>query len=268
MDHAIPPYATRLRALHRALDDDFRAIVARVPLARSDRVLDVGCGDGYFTQILAERSGQVTGLDNSEAYLKVALADRRARNKSFISGDARALPFADGTFDVAWSGHSMQSYPDLPICLNEFRRILRPGGTLAVLETDNVHSVMLSWPPDLELAVRQAEHLEIGDEDSYVGTYFPRFAKRLFDESGFVDFDPQYRLVHRLGPASEALSEFVELYLIDLLHKTSDNLSDRMKGRLALLCDKCSDKFLPRQNSFFFGSMQVLMLAKAPGRAK
>jgi hypothetical protein len=75
-------------------------------------------------------------------------------------------------------------------------------------------------------------------------------------------------LVHPPGPARDARGEFVELYLMDLLHKTSDNLSDRMKGRLALLCDKCSDKFLPRQNSFFFGSMQVLMLAKAPGRAK
>jgi hypothetical protein len=115
----------------------------------------------------------------------------------------------------------------------------------------------------LELAVRQAEHRVIGDEDSYIGTYFPRFAMRLMSEQRFEDFRPEYFLFHRLGPAEESLSEFVTLYLQNLLERTSAYLSERMRSRLALLGDPASDKFLPRQKTFFFGSLQVLMLAHA-----
>ena len=235
-------------------------------MTSQDVVLDVGCGDGYFTGLLGERGGNIIGLDNSHAYLAAARAAIAVSNVEFRKGDARRLPFDEHSVDVVWSAHSMQSYPDIPRCLREFHRVLKPGGTLAVLETDNVHSVMLSWPPDLELAVRQAEHSEIGDEDSYIGTYFPRFAQRLLDEGGFDDFDPHYFFIHRIGPAGEALEEFVRLYLDNLLEKTREHLSDRMKARLVLLCDPASEKYLPRQKAFFFGSLQVLMLAKSPLR--
>jgi hypothetical protein len=149
-------------------------------------------------------------------------------------------------------------------CLTEFRRVLRPGGLLAVLESDNVHSVMLSWPPDLELTVRQAEHQEIGDEDSYIGTYFPRFAVRLLGEADFECPARQYFLINRFAPVNDHLKQFVELYLKNLAERTRDQLSEKMRSRLALLSDPSSDKFLPNQKSFHFGSLQVLSLAHSP----
>ena len=74
----------------------------------------------------------------------------------------------------------------------------------------------------------------------------------------------KYFLFTRLGPAGESLERFVGLYLEDLLERTSGCLSDKMGSRLALLCDSNADQFLPRQKSFFFGSLQVLMLARVP----
>jgi ubiquinone/menaquinone biosynthesis C-methylase UbiE len=263
MTDRLPKYASRLDALHQALADEFRDIVKTVGAQPTQIVLDVGCGDGFFTRLLAENGGRVVGLDNSDAFLRQARTSSGGRaNIEFMQGDVRKLPFDDASVDVVWSAHSMHSYPDIEQCLREFRRVLRPGGLVAVLESDNVHSVMLSWPPDLELAVRQAEHREIGTEDSYIGTYFPRFAMRLLTEQGFEDFRPQYFLFHRIGPAGESLTEFVTHYLQDLLERTSDYLTDKMRSRLALLADANSDKFLPRQKTFFFGSMQVLMLAR------
>src|SRR3954452_20793858 len=208
MSDKLPKYARRLDALHRALADDFRNIVKRICVESDQIVLDVGCGDGFFTRLLAERGGHVIGLDNSEAFLRHASATvSDEMNIEFIKGDVRKLPLENASVDVVWSAHSMHSYPDIEHCLGEFWRVLRPGGLLAVLESDNVHSVMLSWPPDLELAVRQAEHREIGDEDSYIGTYFPRFAMRLLPEVGFDAFRPEYFLFHRLGTAGESLTE-------------------------------------------------------------
>lgn len=264
---ALPPYAARLSALHRALDNDFRGIVRQVPTALGQSVLDIGCGSGYFSALLADSGAIVTGLDSLSAYIELARArhgggDRRLK---FLQGDARRLPFADRSFDAVWSGHSMQSYPDLDGCLAETHRVLKPGGTLAVLETDNVHSVMLSWPPDLELAVRQAEHREIGDADSYRGTYFPRFAERMFHGAGLIDYEPRYVFIHRRGPAEAPLAEFVQLYLENLLEKTREHLGERLRAQLAALADPESESFLPRRSDFFFGSLQMLMLAKAPG---
>jgi ubiquinone/menaquinone biosynthesis C-methylase UbiE len=264
MSGRLPKYACRLDALHQALADDFRNIVRKLGVQPDQKVLDVGCGDGFFTRLLAESGGHVIGLDNSDAFLRYASAIAGDKtNIDFVKGDVRRLPQENASVDVVWSAHSMHSYPDIQQCLREFRRVLRPGGLVAVLESDNVHSVMLSWPPDLELAVRQAEHRVIGDEDSYIGTYFPRFAMRLMSEQRFEDFRPEYFLFHRLGPAEESLSEFVTLYLQNLLERTSAYLSERMRSRLALLGDPASDKFLPRHKTFFFGSLQVLMLAHA-----
>jgi ubiquinone/menaquinone biosynthesis C-methylase UbiE len=265
---ALPTYALRLDALHEALVDDFRLIIGRLPLSRESRVLDAGCGSGFFTSLLAERADHVIGLDHSEAFLRAAdakLADAVRPKIKLVPGDVRQLRIANDHLDVVWSGHSMQSYPELLQCLREFNRVLRPGGRLAVLETDNLHSVMLSWPPDLELAVRQAEHREIGDEDSYQGSYFPRFAERLFAEASFEHFSAQHVFIHRRGPADGPLASFVQLYLENLLRKTSDHLSEKMRARLAMLADPRSEKYLPRQKTFYFQSLQVLMLGQVPG---
>jgi hypothetical protein len=86
---------------------------------------------------------------------------------------------------------------------------------------------------------------------------------QLFEKAGFERFSREYCLISRTGPASEALTEFVQLYLENLLERTSDHLSDKMRSRLAVLADPSSDKFLPRQKAFAFASLQVLLLAFA-----
>jgi ubiquinone/menaquinone biosynthesis C-methylase UbiE len=273
VDGALPEYAERLDALHRALVDDFRLIVERLPLTGGETVLDAGCGDGFFTGLLAERlpTGQAIGLDTSQAYLHAAgerlgeLIDRQ--RVRLVEGDVNRIPFEDASLDGIWSGHSMQSYPAIPHVLGEFRRVLRPGGLLAVLETDNIHSIMLSWPPDLELAARQAEHREIGSEDSYIGTYFPRFAQRLLREAGFEAIAREYVFIRRQQPCDASLERYVQLYLENLLEQHGEGLSESMRARLKELASPRSERFLPRQENFFFGSLQVLITARA-GRTR
>jgi ubiquinone/menaquinone biosynthesis C-methylase UbiE len=266
---SLPPYAERLQALHSALVDDFRLLVGKLPLDGGERIVDAGCGDGFFTALLAERlaQGEAVGLDSSPPFL--AAAEKRLRDLidehrvRLVEGDVNKFPMADGSLDAIWSAHSMQSYESIPHVLAEFRRVLRPGGLLAVLETDNIHSIMLSWPPDLELAVRQAEHREIGDEDSYIGTYFPRFAQRLLHKAGFEEFSRQYVFIHRQRPCDAALEPYIELYLQNILDTVDEQLCESARARLEALVRRDSDRFLPRQENFFFGSLQVLMTVRA-----
>jgi ubiquinone/menaquinone biosynthesis C-methylase UbiE len=270
MDSQLPDYAARLDALHRALESDFRAILGHIPLAADATIVDIGCGDGFFTGLLAKRvpKGLAIGLDSSEPFLEAArgrLAEQIAAGRCrVVEGDAAAMPFEAGSIDAILSAHSMQSYESIPKMLADCRRVLKPGGVLAVLETDNVHSIMLSWPPDLELAVRQAEHREIGDEDSYVGTYFPRFAPRMLHEAAFQELRRDYIFIQRQRGDDAALTEYVTSYIDDLAKKLGDTLSPSQVDRLRQLTNSNSPQYLPRQDNFFFGSLQTLVTARAP----
>lgn len=103
------------------------------------RVLDVGCGPGHAVGLLAERYAQsdFVGLDLSPDMIREA---RRRHdglaNLAFREGDALALPFADASFDVALSLASIKHWPEPARGLSQMFRVVRPGGSVLVLEAD------------------------------------------------------------------------------------------------------------------------------------
>jgi demethylmenaquinone methyltransferase/2-methoxy-6-polyprenyl-1,4-benzoquinol methylase len=95
-------------------------------------VLDAACGTGDLAIAdLKAGAGKVTGLDFSEAMLARA---RKKAQLDWVQGDMLALPFADATFDAATVGFGVRNVADLELGLRELRRVLRPGGRLAILE--------------------------------------------------------------------------------------------------------------------------------------
>ena len=95
------------------------------------RTLDVGCGTGRNLPLFDARA-RVIGLDPTRDSLLAAR--RRAPGVPLIQGDAQALPFRDGVFDTVVSGLVFCSVPDPARGLAEVKRVLRPGGTLRMLE--------------------------------------------------------------------------------------------------------------------------------------
>ena len=108
-------------------------MAAAAQIGSADRVLDVACGTGALARAAADRTGadrQVTGFDRNEGMLAVA---RRIRPQiDWHQGDAAALPFADGSFDVVVSQFALMYFADRLAALREMRRVLEPGGRLAV----------------------------------------------------------------------------------------------------------------------------------------
>lgn len=101
--------------------------------------LDVGCGNGAFTDVigLGAACRSLTGLDPSEA--QIAYAKTRqggCAGANFHLGDAQALPFADASFDVAVMGLVIAFLPDPALGLAELARVTRPGGTVATYMWD------------------------------------------------------------------------------------------------------------------------------------
>lgn len=103
------------------------------------RVLDVACGTGVLARAAARRTGgdgAVVGLDCNEGMLEVAR--RRHRGIEWRQGRAEALPFADGSFDAVVSQFGLMFFEDRRAALVEMRRILAPGGSLAVAVWDGL----------------------------------------------------------------------------------------------------------------------------------
>ena len=104
------------------------------------RWLDVGCGNGAFTEMLVERWAPVSvqGIDPSEAQLTYARARRASRVAQFSQGDALALPFPDDTFDAAVMPLVIFFVPDPAKGVAEMARVVRPGGTVTAYAWDMV----------------------------------------------------------------------------------------------------------------------------------
>lgn len=97
------------------------------------RWLDVGCGNGAFTDLVAQdcAPGEIHGIDPSEGQLAFARNRLEGRNVTFRQGDALALPFDDGTFDIAVMALVIHYVSEPARAIAEMVRVLRPGGTIA-----------------------------------------------------------------------------------------------------------------------------------------
>lgn len=102
------------------------------------RWLDVGCGNGAFTEMLVDRCApaSVDGVDPSEGQLAFARTRPASRVARFHQGDAMALPFPDDTFDVAVMPLVIFFVPDPATGVAEMARVVRPGGTVTAYSWD------------------------------------------------------------------------------------------------------------------------------------
>jgi SAM-dependent methyltransferase len=138
--------ARRIERMYEIGDAVRRRSIVREALAAApgERILDAGCGPGFYCAELREdvgSSGAVVGVDSSAPML--ALAARRC-DAELREGDATALPAESGAFDAALCVQVLEYVPDVAAALAELHRVLRPGGRALVFDIDwgtlSVHS--------------------------------------------------------------------------------------------------------------------------------
>jgi ubiquinone/menaquinone biosynthesis C-methylase UbiE len=132
--------AERARSLlnpARRLVQSARRTVASIALQPDARVLELGCGPGYFSPSIAEATRGLYALfDLQSEMLQIARTRvAGAGPVGFVQGDGALLPFAPASFDAVFVATVLGEIPEQGKCIDDVRRVLRPDGVFAVAET-------------------------------------------------------------------------------------------------------------------------------------
>jgi len=270
MKSRLPAYSSFLDAYHAAFSKELQRMVDNLPICTGDRVLDMGCGDGIYTNWLAARvapRGEVVAVDLDDNYLETARQRlRKSAYRSLIrieKGNINRLPFPNDYFDVAWCAQSLFSFPDPLQTLQELTRVTHSGGVVAILENDSLHQFLLPWPIRLELAIARAEfdygkHNTNHPEKYYVA----RDLRNLFVKAGLR---PQRKHVYaseRETPFSRDEHMFLELYLAGVWKRTKNYLSRAMRKDLWLLVNPKSKNYFLNQDNVTLTSIDQVVWGK------
>jgi len=115
-----------------------QAIAARVPLARTQSVLDFGCGTGLVTFELGPRVGSITGADTSPGMLQTLAEKSKALEipVQLLALDSSGTGDLGGPYDLIVSSMTLHHVADVPALFRQFARHLRPGGRVALADLD------------------------------------------------------------------------------------------------------------------------------------
>lgn len=152
-----------------------------------DRLLDVGSGPGTITLDLAERVARVMALEQTAEALELTRSEAARRNRfdiEFVVGDVHAMTFPDATFDVVHAHQVLQHVADPVGALREMRRVTKPGGLVAVRDSDYAAKAWYPRLPELDQWMRlyqQCARANGGEPDA--GRHLLSWALR----AGFTD---------------------------------------------------------------------------------
>jgi demethylmenaquinone methyltransferase/2-methoxy-6-polyprenyl-1,4-benzoquinol methylase len=190
-DRIAPVYDAMNRVMTGGLDRRWRRITVEQVVRAGDRVLDACCGTGDLALAArAQGAAEVVGLDFSAKMLERARA--KGPGIEWVQGDVLALPFEDASFDSATVGFGIRNVDDLEAGLRELRRVLRPGGRLAILEITTPRGVLAPfyrvWFDRVVPLLGRV--LPGGDAYTYLPASVRRFPvpdelARLLEENGF-----------------------------------------------------------------------------------
>jgi ubiquinone/menaquinone biosynthesis C-methylase UbiE len=221
--------AARIEVLYQIADAVRRRRIVgeAIAAAPGERIVDVGCGPGFYCLELAEQvgpSGSVVGIDSSPAML--ALAGRRCAGQRSVElrpGDAMSLPAEDASADAVVCVQVLEYVADPTAALAEMRRVLRPGGRAVVWDVDwatvSLHSldaaltdrVLRAWdqhlthpslPRTLAPRMRSAGFADVGmrahpfatsafDPQTYGAAMLPLIATFVAGRDGITDDEAQ-----------------------------------------------------------------------------
>ena len=188
-----------------------RKVLDRLPLAGHEHVLDIGCGTGRLTELIARRvpDGRVVGLDRSSAMIEAAAAWLRihAPATALVLGDAAFLPFRRG-FDAVFSGATFHWIHDHGALFRSIVMALKPGGRLVAQCGGGPNLALLhARAGALMGAPRFANYFDDWEEPTYFADV--ETTRHRLQAAGFVDVEVSLEEAPTTFDGPEQFQEFI-----------------------------------------------------------
>lgn len=224
--------------------------------APGERILDVGCGPGFYVRELLDEigeSGSIVAVDASADML--AVAQQRCAghdNVTFREGTANALPVESDDFDAALSVQVMEYVADVPAALHEIHRVLRPGGRILVWDVDWATAWWHTGDPARMRRIMAAwdEHL--------VHPSLPRRAGAYLRSAGFVDVTVEGHSFATVDYDDESFAVMMLGMAADFVPGHGGVTGDEVEAW------KAEQRDLAERGEFFFEATQFCFTARKP----
>lgn len=156
--------------------------VKAAKITPTDAVLDVACGTGDLSLLFAQAGAKrVVGLDYTAEMLDIAREKKAHERIEYVQGDAQALPFEGDTFDALSIAFGLRNVGDPNTALREFKRVLKPGGRLLILEFSEPGFAPIRWGNDFYTKVVMPKTAALVAKDrSGAYAYLPKSVEKFF----------------------------------------------------------------------------------------
>jgi len=254
---------------HEAKAAHRQQVVNALNLNPGEVVIDLGCGPGLWSRMLAEKvapTGKVIGIDYDERYLNYAQRQLKdeplAECIEYRHGDFVQMTIADKGNDFIFSSGCSPYIKDIEAFLLKQKQLVKPGGRVADRSWDD--SLFLFHPIDLDLSTKLiaavAKAAQNRPAHAYFDNYFGRKSNGLFKQLGFQEVTTQAFGVQQTAPLSDATKRYISGNAEWYAKVATPYLSEAERTQWLACFDANSAQYVLDRPDFYYCMLEILTI--------
>ncbi len=256
---------------HQTKEKERRQMVSELDLTPGDKVLDLGCGPGLWTPMIAEKvkpQGKVIGVDLCEDFVEFARKNLKdhplKKNIKFQVGDFNNLSFEDESFDAVFFGNCFAYVTEPNRVLNEMKRVIRKGGKVIGKDFDG--AIIIFHPIDPHLSAKvlaaAARGLKEDPPKPYFNNYTGRKMQGLFLEAGLKNVQTNTYAIQKVAPLSPEAKRYITGNAEWYAKMGANFLSESDFQRWHDHFDPSSARYILNKEDFYFCMLEMVTIGK------
>jgi arsenite methyltransferase len=256
---------------YEAAKPEYESMLDLVGIKSGWHVLDAGCGNGNFINFIdrrVEQNGQISALDLAPENInivkeKIGTATFSSKVTAHI-GNVVSLPFKDNTFDAVWCAAVTQLYlteEEVVKAMNEFKRVVKPGGVIAIKQYDGISSFYYPTP-DITLLWKSIDVMDAYDKERWFVR--PLEMQNFFKRNGLMDVMQKTILIERREPLNKPTKRYLEelIRVEEISWAKIEFLSKRDQKKWHSAFSKTSREYILNKDNFYWREGHVVTIGK------